>query len=92
MNKNETIEAFANIAAITKTDAKKYLDAIIEVFTTELVEGGEVNLTGFGKFSVVDKPARTGRNPLTKETIQIEAKRAPKFKFGKNVKDAVNCK
>lgn len=90
MNKTELIEEIAKSADITKASATRALDAMIEAVTTSLQKNDTVTLVGFGTFSVGERAARTGRNPRTKEAIQIEAQRVPKFKAGKALKDAVN--
>lgn len=90
MNKTEFIEAVATSANLSKADAARAVDAMIGVISDTLNKGDAVNLTGFGSFVVRDRAARTGLNPRTKETIQIAASRAPAFKPGKTLKDAVN--
>ena len=90
MNKTELIVAMAKQAEISKKDAEKALKAFTDVVADELKKGGKVQLVGFGTFEVSERAAREGRNPQTKETIQIEASKAPKFKAGKALKDMVN--
>ena len=90
MNKGELIEAVAAAADISKSDATKAVDAVVDSITHALKKGDQVSIVGFGTFSVKDRAARTGRNPATGETIQIAASRAPGFKAGKALKDAVN--
>ncbi len=90
MNKTELIVAMAEQAEISKKDAEKALKAFTDVVADELKKGGKVQLVGFGTFEVSERAAREGRNPQTKETIQIEASKAPKFKAGKALKDMVN--
>nr|MCR5585478.1 HU family DNA-binding protein [Lachnospiraceae bacterium] len=68
------------------------LKAFIDVTTGALKKGDKIALVGFGTFEVVKRPARTGRNPQTKKAIQIPASKAPKFRAGKGLKDAVNNK
>ena len=80
----------AEQAEISKKDAEKALKAFTDVVADELKKGGKVQLVGFGTFEVSERAAREGRNPQTKETIQIEASKAPKFKAGKALKDMVN--
>ena len=82
MNKTELVNAIAEKAGISKVDAKKALDATVESIGAALAEGDKVALVGFGTFSVVEKAARTGINPRTKETIKIEARKTVKFKQG----------
>jgi len=90
MNKGELIEAVAAAADLSKSDATKAVDAVVDSITKALKKGDQVSIVGFGTFSVKDRAARAGRNPATGETIQIAASRAPGFKAGKALKDAVN--
>ncbi|MCQ2273864.1 MAG: HU family DNA-binding protein [Bacteroidales bacterium] len=85
MNKTELVAAMAEKAGISKVDAAKALTAYVDVVKEQLAKGDSVSLVGFGTFSVVDRPARTGRNPRTKETIEIPAKKLAKFKAGKGI-------
>ena len=89
MTKVELINAVAQSAEITKKDAEKAVNATIEAITEALAGGEKVSLVGFGTFETRQRPARTGRNPRTKETIEIPASVAPAFKAGKALKDAV---
>ena len=82
MNKSELIDKIAAKAGLTKVDAKKALDATTEVIKEALVAGDKVALIGFGTFSVSERPAREGINPLTKQKIKIAAKKVAKFKAG----------
>ena len=82
MNKTELISAVAEKAGLSKVDAKKALDATLEVIAGEVKKGGKVVLIGFGTFSVSERGARKGINPRTKETINIPAKKSAKFKAG----------
>ena len=91
MNKAQLVAAMAENAGKTKKDAEKALAAFEEVVTTSLQKGEKIQLVGFGTFEVVNRPARTGINPQTKESITIEASNTPKFKPGKALKDAVNA-
>ena len=90
MNKNDLIAAVADAAGISKSDAGDAVDATFDAIADVLSNGGEVSLVGFGSFKVANRAARTGRNPQTGATIQIAASKAPKFKAGKALKDAVN--
>ena len=90
MNKTELIAAVAEKTGLTKKDAEKAVNATMEAITAELAKGDKVSLTGFGIFEVKAREARTGRNPRTGETTQIPASKAPAFKVGKALKDAVN--
>lgn len=91
MNKNELVAAMAEQAGISKKDAEKALKAFTEVVTGELKKGGKVQMVGFGTFEVSERPAREGRNPQSGKTMQIAASKAPKFKAGKPLKDALNA-
>ncbi len=90
MNKTELIDAVASSADISKADATRAVDAVVDNITEALRKGDSVTLVGFGTFEVRERSARTGRNPQTGETIQIKASKAPAFKAGKAFKDAVN--
>ena len=90
MNKTELIAAIAENAALSKKDAEKALKAFTDVVACELKAGGKVQIVGFGTFEVSERAARDGRNPLTGEAMKIEASKAPKFKAGKALKDAIN--
>ncbi|MDD3569706.1 MAG: HU family DNA-binding protein [Lachnospiraceae bacterium] len=90
MNKAELIAAMVEKAEISKKDAEKALKAFEEVVTEELKNDGKIQLVGFGTFEVAQRAARIGRNPQTGEDMEIEASKAPKFKAGKALKDAVN--
>lgn len=92
MNKVELVKsATAKIEGATQKDMGIALDAFLESIKEELGKGGKVTLVGFGNFEVVERAARMGRNPLTGEAIEIKASKAPKFKAGKALKDAVNA-
>ncbi len=90
MNKTELIEKIAVGSGLTKTDAKKALDATVEAIKEALIAGDKIALVGFGTFSVNERPAREGINPATKEKIQIAAKKVAKFKAGAELADALN--
>jgi DNA-binding protein HU-beta len=90
MNKAELIDAIATAAELSKADAGRALDATVAAITKALKKGDTVAVLGFGSFVVRDRAARTGRNPKTKEEIQIPASKNPVFKAGKALKDAVN--
>lgn len=89
MNKQALINEVAKQTGLTKKDSMAAVDAVVSSITGALSYGKEVRLTGFGKFMVVDRAARTGRNPQTGEAIEIPAKKAPFFHAGKELKDAV---
>ena len=84
------IAAIAQEAEFSKKDAEKALTAFMEIVTKELQKGEKVSLVGFGTFEVSKRAAREGRNPATNKTIKIPASKAPKFKAGKALKEAVN--
>ena len=90
MNKAELVAEIAKNAGLTKVDAEKALDAEMEAVKAALKAGDEVRLVGFGTFSVAERKATTGRNPRTGKEIKIPAYKAPKFKAGKLLKDALN--
>ena len=90
MNKSELIAAIAAKKKKKKKSAEATLNAFIEVVTETLVKGDKIQLVGFGSFEVRKRAARKGRNPQTKEEIKIPASKAPVFKAGKALKDAVN--
>ena len=90
MNKTELITAIAESADISKKDSEKALKAFVDVVTEELKKGEKVQLVGFGTFEVSERAAREGRNPQTGKTMKIEDFKAPKFKAGKALKDAIN--
>ena len=91
MNKTELVAAVAEQADISKKDAEKALKAFVDVVTEEMKKGEKVQLVGFGTFEVSERAAREGTNPQTGKTMKIEACKAPKFKAGKALKDAVNA-
>ncbi len=90
MNKTELVAAVAAKAELSKKEAEAAVSATLDAITEALAEGDKIALVGFGTFSVKERAARTGINPLTKETIQIAASKAPAFKAGKALKDAIN--
>ena len=90
MNKAELIDAVASSADLSKASATEAVDAVVDTITESLRSGDSVTLVGFGTFEVRARAARTGRNPQTGEEIQIKASKAPAFKAGKALKDAVN--
>ncbi len=90
MHKSELTEAVATSTGMSKSDSVKAIDAVFASITFALKQGEEVRLIGFGTFTTVRRPARTGCNPRTGETVVIPAATLPKFKAGKGLKDAVN--
>jgi len=90
MNKTELVAAIAESAGITKADASRALQALLETVTTAMSKGDSVSLTGFGTFTVAERAARTGRNPSNGKALKIAAKKVAKFKAGKGLSQAVN--
>lgn len=90
MTKAELISAIAQKTEFTKKDSEKFLNAAIDVITSELANGSKVQITGFGTFEVKERAERLGVNPRTKEEIVIAASKAPAFKAGKAFKDAID--
>lgn len=91
MNKQQLVEAIAIRMELTKKDAEKALVAFTDIVTEELVKGERIAITGFGTFEVANRAEREGRNPKTGEPMTIAATKAPKFKAGKLLKDAVKA-
>ncbi len=89
MNKAELISAIAEKSGFSKKDSEKALTAVIDSITEALKAGDKVQMTGFGIFEVKERPARIGRNPRTKEEIQIAASKVPQFKAGKALKEQI---
>ena len=89
MNKTELIAIAAENAGLTKKDTERVLNAAIDAITLALVRGEKVQLSGFGTFETKDREARVGRNPHTKEAIEIPATRVPSFKASKALKDNI---
>lgn len=89
MNKTELISIAAENAGLTKKDAERVLNAAIDAITASLVKGEKIQISGFGTFETKNREARVGRNPHTKEAIEIPATRVPAFKASKALKDIV---
>lgn len=89
MNKSELISTVAERSGVTKKDAEKLINATLDTITDALKDGDKVQLSGFGIFESKDREARVGRNPHTKQAIQIPATRVPVFKPSKALKDTV---
>jgi DNA-binding protein HU-beta len=89
MTKSEFVDAVAGKTDLTKADASRAVEAFLDTIQETLRRGGDVNFSGFGKFSVSQRGARQGRNPATGETIQIAATVVPKFSAGAGLKKAV---
>jgi len=90
MNKAERIDHIASTADLSKAQATKALDAVVDSVGSALSKGDSVSLIGFGTFSISERAARSGRNPRTGETIKIAASKQVRFKAGKSLKDKVN--
>ncbi|HEY4294347.1 HU family DNA-binding protein [Luteibacter jiangsuensis] len=90
MNKSELIDAIAEKAELSKADAGRALQGLIEAVKDALKKGDDVAVVGFGTFKVRSRAARTGRNPRTNEEIKIPASKVPAFTAGKALKDHVN--
>lgn len=90
MNKAELVSSIAQKSDLSKKDAEKALNAVLESVEEALVKGEKVQLVGFGSFEVRERAERKGRNPQTKEEITIKASKSPIFRVGKALKDAVN--
>ena len=91
MNKAELVAAVAERTELSKKDAEKALKAFVYVVAEELKKGEKIQLVGFGTFEVSERVAREGRNPANGQPMQIAASKAPKFKAGKALKDAINA-
>jgi len=90
MNKSELVGKIAASSGLSKKDSEKALDAAISSITEALVEGKKVQIVGFGIFDVKERAPRIGRNPKTKEAINIPATRVPQFKAGKTLREVVS--
>jgi DNA-binding protein HU-beta len=90
MNKTEFIDALSEATSLSKADAVRAVESMIDIIAGTLKKGDQVVLTGFGTFLARKRESRSGRNPRTGETIQIEASIVPAFKAGKALKDALN--
>ena len=89
MNKTELIAAVAESAGLSKKDTERVVNAALDTITAALCKGDKVQISGFGTFEVKDREARVGRNPHTKEAIEIPATKVPGFKASKALKDTV---
>lgn len=89
MNKKALADVLADRLGVTKKTANEFIDALFDVVTNELANGRKVDISGFGRFSVKERSARTGYNPQTKEAIAVPASSAPAFKPAKALKEAV---
>lgn len=89
MNKNEFVTVLAERCEVTKVDAEEMYNNVFGVLAEVISEGHEVAVTGLGKFKIVERDARTARNPKTGNVVDVPAKKVPKFQFSKNIKEAV---
>ncbi len=89
MNKTELIDAIAGDSGLTRADSARAIDSLVNTIQKTLKKGDDVALTGFGKFSVVKRGARNGRNPQTGQPVKIRASKAPKFTAGATFKTAI---
>lgn len=92
MNKSELITVVAEKTGLTKKDAEGAVKAVVDTITEAMIQGDKVQLVGFGTFEVRERAARFGRDPRTGESMEIAASKAPAFKAGQGLKDAVNGK
>jgi len=90
MNKSELVSKMAELAGVTKVQAERGLDALIQAITEAVEKGSAVRLVGFGSFEVVRRAERKGRNPRTGEPLKIEAKKVVKFRAGKRLREPVS--
>jgi DNA-binding protein HU-beta len=90
VNKNDLIQQLSDRTGLLKTDAAKAVDGVFDIITDTLKQGDEVRLTGFGVFVVALRAGGKGRNPQTGEEITIKPSKQPRFRAGKQLKDAVN--
>jgi DNA-binding protein HU-beta len=89
MNKTELVDAVAQVTDLSKTVAGKAVDAVLAAISKSLRSGETVVLTGFGTFSIRERPARTGHNPKTGQQMEIKASKTPVFKAGKTLRDGI---
>ena len=90
MNKAELTVAVAEKTGLTRSDSESVITACLEMIGRELASGNRIQIPGFGSFEIKERPAHTGRNPATGETIQVPASKTPVFRPGKTLKDTVN--
>ena len=91
MNKNDLVQKLTERTGLSKMDAQKAVDGVLELITDSLKSGDEVRVTGFGVFAVSSRASGKGRNPQTGEEIVIKASKAARFRAGKPLKDALNA-
>ncbi len=90
MNKTELIEKVSSVAEVSKIEATRVFNAVVDTITESLSKGEAVTIVGFGTFKVADRAERSGRNPQTGQVIKIAAQKTPRFTAGKQLKDACN--
>lgn len=90
LNKPEFVTLLAERCEVTKKDAEEMYDDVFGTLTDVIAGGEEVAIPGLGRVKIADRPARTARNPKTGDTVEVPAKKAPKFQFAKNIKEAVS--
>ena len=90
MNKTELVAVVAEKSGLAKKDAERVVSATFETITAQMMKGEKVQISGFGIFEVKEREARVGRNPRTKEAIEIPASKVPAFKASKTLKDTVS--
>ena len=89
MNKSELIAAAAQAAGAQKKDAERLINAALDIMSQKLAQGESIQISGFGIFEVRAREARVGRNPITREAVEIPATKVPAFKASKTLKDLV---
>ena len=89
LNKPEFVTLLAERCEVTKKDAEEMYDDVFGTLADVIAGGEEVAIPGLGRVKITDRPARTARNPKTGDTVEVPAKKAPKFQFAKNIKEAV---
>ena len=89
LNKHEFVTLLAERCEISKREAAEMYDDVFGALTDVIASGEEVAIPGLGRVKIADRPARTAHNPRTMETVEVPAKKAPKFQFSKNIKEAV---
>jgi DNA-binding protein HU-beta len=89
VNKTELVDQIAQKADLSRREAEQAVEAALKTIEEQLAAGGEITLTGFGKFHVAERGARQGRNPQTGQPIQIAASRVPRFSAGSKLKERV---
>ena len=91
MNKSELVESLANAKDLTYKKSEEIVNLIFDSMSQTLIDGGRIEIRGFGSFVVKDYKAYMGRNPKTGEVIKVKPKKLPFFKVGKELRERVNC-